>query len=165
MTKIVRAIGILLILVSVWFSTPFAVSNSYECSAEYLYRFSEIRFGCSLFFSILFLLCTYFGGRAKPLLLFIIFFGWLLSGRYFYLKEFSACSIGTNIYFLEDNRFDLCGKPHEDYEKAMPNVEYEQLPFWHLRFVFGSNERTIFIGPFAWNSTMQILRDSAMKAK
>ena len=165
MTRITRAIGMLLILVSAWFSTPWAVSNSFESSAEYLYKFSEIRSGYSLSFSMLFFLCTYFNVRVKSAMLLFIFTLWLISGRYFYLKEFSSCSIGTSIYFFDDNRIDLCGQPHEDYEKAMTNIMYEQLPFWHLRFTNESNTKIIFIGPFAWESTLQILFYSTMKSK
>ena len=103
--------------------------------------------------------------RVKSVMLLFIFVLWLISGRYFYLKEFSTCSIGTSIYFFEDNRFDLCGSSHEDYEKAMANVKYEQLPFWRLRFVYESNRKIIFVGPFAWDSTLQILFDPTMKSK
>lgn len=165
MKRISRAIGIFLVIVSLWFSTQWAVSNSFESSAEYLYEFSEIRFGYSLFFSVLFLLCTFFNVKVKNVMLLLIFTLWLISGRYFYFKEFSTCSIGTSIYFLEDNRFDLCGQPQEDYETAMANLNYQQLPFWRLRFVYGSHEKIIFIGPFAWNSTLKILLDSTMKYK
>lgn len=156
MKKIAHTIGILLILISIWFCSPFAVSNSYEMSAEYLYHFSDIRFGYSLLFSALFFFSTFVKVRGKYLMLLLIFVLWLLSGRYFYLKEFSTCSIGTSYYFYQDNRFDLCCNSDEDYEASLPKIKYEQLPFWRIRFIYGSSKQEIFIGPFAWDSTLQV---------
>lgn len=165
MKKTIRTIGILLILISIWFCSPLAVANSYEMSAEYLYHFSDIRFEYSLLFSTLFFLFTFVKIRGKNLVLLLVFVLWLLSGRYFYLKEFSTCSIGASYYFYQDTRFDLCGNADEDYEASLPKITYEQLPFWRIQFIYGYSRQEIFIGPFAWNSTLQVLLKSTMKPK
>ena len=162
MTNILRIIAISLILTSLWFSTSWAVSNSYESSAEYLYEFSEIQYFFSVFFAVAFFICTYLKTNLKQGLLLLFFVLWFATGRYVYLKEFSTCSIGTSIYFYQDNRFDLCGKLGDDYEKEIANIHYEKLPFWRIRFIHNSDKRTIFVGPFAWKSTIQILYKSGM---
>ena len=166
MTNVLRATSVILILISLWFSIDdWGVSNSYESSGEYLYHFSTIQYLYSLLFAVSFLTCTYLKIKFKRGILLIIFFLWFSAGRYFYLKEFTSCSIGTSIYFYQDNRFDLCGKSGNNYEVEMTKIYYEKLPFWRIRFISDSDKRIIFIGPFAWNSTINILSSSSMKGK
>ena len=94
---------------------------------------------------------------------YFFFILWFAAGRYFYLKEPFTGSIGTSVYFYQDNRFDLLRKESDDYEKVMSNIYYEKLSIWRIKFTHGSENRTIFIGPFAWKSTTKILANSLMK--
>ena len=104
MTNVLRATSVILILISLWFSIDdWGVSNSYESSGEYLYHFSTIQYLYSLLFAVSFLICTYLKIKFKRGILLIIFLLWFSAGRYFYLKEFTSCSIGTSIYFYQDN--------------------------------------------------------------
>jgi hypothetical protein len=153
------------LIISVWFCTPYAVSNSYSSSAEYLYSFSERMPLISLLIAFLLIVLIRFFRLTNPFIFVVVLCAWLLVGRYVYYKEFESGTIGASFYFVSTGQIDLCDSVNQDCESLLVETDFELLPFWRIRFSNKYVNKTIFVGPIGWSSFKEILKKSLIAKK
>jgi hypothetical protein len=131
-------------------------------SASYLSNISEVNLIMLCLFLVLYLVLLIFFWKKLSvtviLILCSILLLWLLSGRTIAFKYFPNGRILTGWYYIESNQFTLCGDD-EDYERIISQeTKLIESPYWSVRVVNENIDETIFIGPFTWRSSMEVLR-------
>ncbi len=120
-----------------------------------------------MLFLILYLVGLFLYGRKQKILHRIIllfsFIFWVLSGRTVGLTYFPNGEVISGYYYLTFDKFEI-SKTSQDYEKIISiETEINVLPLWRINIKNENINRTIFLGPFVWNSASKILMDKIGK--
>ncbi len=87
----------------------------------------------------------------------ILFLLWLLCGRMIGFNSFSDGRVNTGWYYLEYERIYLCNSKSDCESLLAYGTKMEILSLWRIKITNENINEVIFVGPFTWKSTLEML--------